>query len=82
MALSTALPGHDHAARPGSRLRAVVGDTLIIGTASEGRLARTGEIIEVLGSDGAPPYRVRWLAGEYESVITPGSGARVRKGHL
>jgi uncharacterized protein DUF1918 len=66
--------------RHGAGLRAEAGDTLVIevpGTAA----ARIGRILDVLGVAGAPPYRVRWLAGEYESVVTPGRDARVEKGH-
>ncbi|MGA3155247.1 MAG: DUF1918 domain-containing protein [Streptosporangiaceae bacterium] len=33
------------------------------------------------GPDGSPPYRVYWLAGDYESMIVPGPGARVEKRH-
>jgi len=33
----------------------------------------------VTGQDGSPPYLVRWLAGEYESRISPGAGARIEK---
>jgi hypothetical protein len=29
----------------------------------------------------APPYLVRWLAGEHESTVSPGAGAHVHKGH-
>jgi uncharacterized protein DUF1918 len=29
----------------------------------------------------APPYLVRWLAGEYEPTVSPGAGAHVHKGH-
>jgi len=46
-----------------------------------GGLPRIGEIIAVTGPDWSPPYRVWWLAGEYESLITPGPAARIEKGH-
>ena len=62
-------------------LRAQVGDTLIIEDESVASTPRIGRILAVSSPDGSPPYRVRWLAGEYESLITPGSGARVEKGH-
>jgi len=58
-----------------------VGDTLVIGDDDTGRTPRIGEIIAVPNPDGSPPYRVRWLAGEYESLIFPGPSARVRKRH-
>ncbi len=61
-------------------LRAMVGDTLVIGSGDDAA-ARTGEIIAVVGPHGSPPYRVRWLVGEYESMIIPGHGAHVREGH-
>jgi uncharacterized protein DUF1918 len=59
-------------------LRASVGDTLVLG--EDLRNARIGEIVAVPSGDGSPPYRVRWLAGEYESLIFPGPGAHIRKG--
>jgi hypothetical protein len=68
-------------ARPAAALKAEVGDTLIVGTGGAAGTARIGEIIAVTGPDGSPPFRVRWLAGEYESLIRPGRGARVQKGH-
>jgi hypothetical protein len=68
-------------ARPGTTLRADVGDTLIVETGGAAGTARIGEIIAVAGPDGSPPFRVRWLAGDYESLIKPGRSARVQKGH-
>jgi Domain of unknown function (DUF1918) len=65
---------------PARPLRAEVGDTLIIEAGGRPGTPRIGEIVAVTDPDGSPPYRVRWLAGEYESVIIPGSGARVEKG--
>ncbi len=69
------------AAWPGTGLRAEVGDTLIVETGGAAGTARIGEIVAVAGPDGAPPFRVRWLAGEYESLIRPGRSARIQKGH-
>ena len=68
-------------ARTGTALRAEVGDTLIVESEGAAGLPRIGEILAVAGPDGSPPYRVRWLAGEYESLIRPGRSARVQKGH-
>jgi hypothetical protein len=62
-------------------LRAEAGDTLVMTAEETARFPRIGQILAVLGPDGSPPYRVRWLAGEYESQVTPGPGARVEKGH-
>lgn len=65
----------------GTLLRAQVGDTLVIEDKSVAGTPRIGRILAVGSPDGSPPYRVRWLAGEYESLISPGPGARVEKGH-
>jgi hypothetical protein len=43
-------------------------------------IPRIGEIVAVTKADGSPPFRVRWLAGEYESLVFPGPGARIEKG--
>jgi hypothetical protein len=40
---------------------------------------RDGEILEVLGQDGAPPYRVRWEDSGQVSELFPGSDAYVRR---
>jgi hypothetical protein len=58
-------------------MQARVGDRLLILSRSGGRRDRTGEIIEVLGQDGAPPYRVRFDDGR-ETLMTPGPDAVVR----
>jgi Domain of unknown function (DUF1918) len=69
-------------ARPPERLQAEVGDALIIEPdGSPAGAPRVGEIIEVHSPDGSPPYVVRWLAGEYDSTITPGSRAHIEKRH-
>lgn len=74
-------PHHEMRSRLSRALRAEVGDTLIIEVRGPAGIPRVGEIVAVTSPDGSPPYRVRWLAGEYESVISPGPGARVEKGH-
>lgn len=65
----------------GRLLRAHVGDTLVIEEENAAGAPRIGRILAVGNPDGSPPYRVRWLAGDYESLIYPGPGARVEKGH-
>ncbi len=58
-------------------MRASVGDRLLVHGRIVGQSDRTAEIIEVLGADGAPPYRVRFEDGR-ESVMSPGPDAIVR----
>ncbi|WP_246115637.1 DUF1918 domain-containing protein [Trebonia kvetii] len=60
-------------ARPGPS------DTLIIDGAGMAGLPLLGTIVAVCGDDGAPPYLVRWTAGDYESLVFPGAGARIEK---
>jgi len=38
---------------------------------------RHGEILEVHGPDGGPPYKVRWDDDGHESLFFPGSDAVV-----
>ena len=42
-----------------------------------GEAERIGEILEVLGPEDHPRYRVRWEDGR-ESLFTPGSDATIR----
>jgi Domain of unknown function (DUF1918) len=58
-------------------MKADVGDWLVIkGTTTE--LAdQSGEITEVRGADGAPPYVVRWRTSGHVATVFPGSDALV-----
>ncbi len=57
-------------------MHAVTGERLIIHGKQVGQAERHGEIIEVRGDDGAPPYLVRFDDG-HESLIFPGSDCEV-----
>jgi len=57
-------------------MHAVTGERLIIHGKQVGQAERRGEIIEVRGDDGAPPYLVRFDDG-HESLIFPGSDCEV-----
>ncbi|KRV50298.1 hypothetical protein AQ490_14395 [Wenjunlia vitaminophila] len=52
-------------------MHANVGDKLCTHGRTVGQKDRVGEIIEVLGRDGGPPYRVRFDDG-HETLISPG----------
>jgi hypothetical protein len=58
-------------------MKANVGDRLLVESNSAEQHRRDGEIIEVHGEDGAPPYVVRWSDG-HEGLCVPGSDAHVR----
>ncbi len=57
-------------------MRAQVGDHVVV----EGRTTETprreGEVVEVRGTDGQPPYAVRWSDG-HEGLFFPGVDAHV-----
>jgi hypothetical protein len=52
-------------------MQAMVGERLMIRGRTVGSTDRHGEIIEVRGADGAPPYLVRFDDG-HESLVFPG----------
>jgi hypothetical protein len=53
-------------------MQATVGERLLIRGRTVGSTDRHGEIVEVRGADGAPPYLVRFDDG-HESLVFPGS---------
>jgi hypothetical protein len=61
-------------------MNASVGDRLVIRGHRIGTHERTATIVEVRGSDGGPPYLVRWddpRGGEEEHLFFPGSDADI-----
>ena len=59
-------------------MHAQVGDQVVIRSTHVGEAGREGEILEVRGADGAPPYRVRWSDNGHEGLLFPGPDATVR----
>jgi hypothetical protein len=55
-------------------MQASVGDRLTIHGRVVGQEVQTGEIVEVRGPDGTPPYVVRFDDG-HEALIYPGPDA-------
>ena len=51
---------------------AAVGDRLIVRSVHVGEPDRDGEVLEVRGHDGAPPYLVRWSDTGHEGLFYPG----------
>ena len=63
-------------------MHAVVGDTVAIPGRKVGDAGRLGEVVEVRGSEGQPPYKIRWDDG-HEAVCWPGPETRIQhEGHL
>jgi hypothetical protein len=59
-------------------MRAVVGDQIMIMSRHLDEPVRVGEIIEVHGGGGEPPYVVRWQDGEHTGLMFPGPDAQIR----
>ena len=63
-------------------MHADVGDTIAIPGRHVGETGRLGQVLEVRGAEGSPPYRVRWDDG-HEAVCWPGPETRIQhEGHL
>jgi hypothetical protein len=59
-------------------MRVSVGDRIIIRACHTGDPTRDCEVLEVRGSDGEPPYVVRWGDSGHEAILYPGSDAIVQ----
>lgn len=58
-------------------MKAAVGDRIVMAGEQVDRPTRDGEIIEVRGPDGGPPFLVRWSDG-HTGLIYPGPGSVLR----
>ena len=58
-------------------MKAQTGDRLILAGPHVGDAERAGVVVEAQGSDGAPPYLVRWADGR-ETLCFPGPDARIQ----
>ena len=59
---------------------AAAGDRLVVRAHHLGEPQRDAEILEVLGTDGAPPYLVRWSDDGHQTVVYPGSDVYIASG--
>lgn len=60
-------------------MRAKAGDRVVVEGHTDTESRREGEIIEVRGPDGEPPYLVRWEDG-HEGLTYPGTDTHVVAG--
>ena len=56
-------------------MHASVGDRMVIQPPHLGEPERDGEVLAVRGSDGGPPYLVRWSDTGHETLFFPGPDA-------
>ncbi|MFC7403580.1 dsRBD fold-containing protein [Georgenia alba] len=59
-------------------MKATTGDRIVTASGVVGGAVREGVIVEVMGVDGAPPYRVRWSDTAEETICHPGPDSVVR----
>lgn len=58
-------------------MRGSVGDRIIIKATHVGEPNRDGEVLEVHGADGQPPYLVRWSDTGHEALVFPGPDSEI-----
>lgn len=58
-------------------MKAHVGDRLVVMSRHLDEAVEEGQILEVHGADGDPPFVVRWEGREHETLVFPGPDARV-----
>ena len=58
-------------------MRADVGDRIVIHGHRIGEPNRDCEVLEMRGTDGGPPYLVRWGDNGHEALFSPGIDAFV-----
>ena len=61
-------------------MRATVGDRICVRSHKLGVPERQADVLSV-GSDGAPPYQVRWRDSGHEGLFFPGTDAYVEHQH-
>lgn len=60
-------------------MKADVGDVVVVHGRKVGDAERRGQILEVRGRDGAPPYLVRWETGDHhQGLFFPSSDVSVQ----
>lgn len=58
-------------------MHAQVGDRIVVAGATVGAAVRDGEIVEVHGVNGEPPYLVRWSDTGRETLFFPGPDSHI-----
>ena len=58
-------------------MKAVVGDRLVVKGHRTGEPDRDGEILEVHGEGGDPPYLVQWSDDGHVGLVFPGPDATI-----
>ncbi|HVM65724.1 MAG TPA: DUF1918 domain-containing protein [Acidimicrobiales bacterium] len=59
-------------------MKASVGDRIVVRGHHVGEVDRDGEVLEVHGPDGGPPFLVRWGDSGHTTLFFPGPDAKVQ----
>lgn len=59
-------------------MQASEGDRLLMHGRTVGQHDRTAKVLQVLGENGAPPYRVKFDDDGHEALMSPGPDCVVR----
>ncbi|WP_328947253.1 DUF1918 domain-containing protein [Streptomyces sp. NBC_00250] len=59
-------------------MQANVGDKLLVHGRTVGHHDRTAQVLQVLGENGTPPYRVKFDDDGHEALMSPGPDTVVR----
>jgi len=62
-------------------MKANAGDMLVVRGHHLGEPDRMGEILEVHGAEGGPPFVVRWDDDGHQGLVFPGPDAAVERPH-
>jgi len=65
--------------RGGRTMKAATGDRLVVKGHTISEPDRDAEILEVHGTDGTPPYLVRWSDDGHVGLVFPGADAVVEQ---
>jgi hypothetical protein len=58
-------------------MKAKTGDRLVVMSRHLDEAMEEGEILEVRGMHGDPPFLVHWYGAEHDTLVFPGPDARV-----
>ena len=61
-------------------MHAAVGERIVVRSRHQGERDREGEVLEVRGPDGHPPYVVRWASTGAQCLFYPESDTGVQHG--
>lgn len=61
-------------------MEARVGDRIVVRSTHQGEPERTGEVLEVRGEAGGPPYLVRWTPDGHTGLFFPAGTCAVVSG--